>query len=64
MSPHSKTATMYVLGKSESSTVESIREWLQEELGDWTIHVQVESIKELEGPFEHGHVIHYGETNK
>lgn len=59
-----KTAIMYVLGKSEPSTVESVRAWLQNELGDWSFHVQVVSIKELTGPFDHGHVIHYSETSK
>ena len=58
-----KSAVMYVLGKSEPSTVESTREWLTEELGDWTADLEVTSIKELEGPFDHGHVIHYGETD-
>ena len=64
MSSQPKTAVMYVLGKSEPSTVESIQEWLQEETDDWTHNTQVMSIKELTGPFEHGHIIYYGETDK
>ena len=59
-----KNAVMYILGKSEPSTVESVQEWVREEMGDWTYNSQVTSIKELTGPFEHGHIIYYGETDK
>lgn len=60
--PHRfQEATLYVLGKSEPSTVISVRKWLQDELGGWTNRVQVTSIKELTGPFNHGDVIHYSE---
>lgn len=58
-----KTAVMYVLGKSEPSTVEAVEEWIREVKDDWTHSTQVTSIKELTGPFDHGHVIYFGETN-
>ena len=59
-----KNAVMYVLGKSEPSTVEAVEEWIREEMNEWTHNTQVTSIKELTGPFDHGHVIYFGETNK
>lgn len=58
-----KNALMYVLGKSEPSTVESVQEYVRSKIDDWTDNVQVTSIKELTGPFKHGHVLYYSETD-
>lgn len=56
-----KTAVMYVLGKSEPSTVVAVEDWIREEKDDWTHNTQITSIKELTGPFDHGHVIYFGD---